>query len=191
MIEEQEVNFYFWGDKCLWKKWTAEQARLISEKLNIAFHQYDIALQPELALEKSIFFPGTVEIKGFKIPYPGTAEQMLASFERKGPLAGELKVRKIPGGIPQRIEKLRGNLKFADHFCGAGGQINASGEKESWLAKHDLPGLDTPGYIAFNGDEAVGAVEFVLEKYCPYPLPQKRGMQHFCDLYLRFFQGRG
>ncbi len=173
MIEEQGVNFYFWGNKCLWKEWMAEQARLVSEKLGADFQQHDIALQPELARRKRIFFPGTVEISDFKIPYPGTAEEMLASFKRRGPLGGELKVRKLPAGIPQRIEKLKGKLKDAAPFCREDRQRNSFREKEKWLEKHILPGLNTPGYIAYNAEEAVGAVEFVLEKDCPYPLPEK------------------
>ena len=173
MIEKQEVNFFFWGDKCLWKKWMREQARLVSENLAADFQQFDIALHPELARKKRIFFPGTVEIGVFKIPFPGTAGEMLACFERGDPPAGELKVRKLPAGIPQRIKKLRGYLKSAAAFCGGDGQTDSVQEKESWLEKNSSPGLDTPGYIAFNGAQAVGAVEFVPAKDCPYPLPEK------------------
>ncbi len=170
---ERGVNFYFWGEQCLWKPWMGEQARMVARELEVPLQEIDLDPKPQLAEEKRIFFPGTVEIMGFKIPYPGTAEQMLLAFERKGPLPGNLRVRKLPAGAPERIEKLGENLQQTARFCAAGENSEARQKKKDWLEKRIPPGLKAPGYVAFNGQKPVGVVEFVQGKKCPYPLPKK------------------
>ncbi len=183
MVEKENyskgVNLYFWGERCLWNTFMIEQGREVAEKLKLPFKGIDIGLNPEEAEKNKIYFPGIIEINGFKMAYPGKARELLVSYRKKGPLPGEMVTKKLPVGAPERVETISGKVKKVAGFCGLENGMKNIDKKEKELEENIPWGLNASGFIAFNGKEPVGVVEFILESRCPYPLPAKRDKNLF------------
>jgi hypothetical protein len=136
----------------------------------------DVTVFPELAEEYRMFFPFMTVIDGkLRIPSPTKAEVLIQIANRAGnpqpttPMAYGRRAGRC------EIQALTpDNVKATIPLCIAGVEPIADREKVLWtrgiLQKSRGAQL---GFIAFQGGEAKGVVEYLPSNLVPYPLPQK------------------
>ncbi len=170
---DKTVYYYYFGDQCSGVKYMGDQASELAVLLNYKYKAINIENNSENDL--GLFLPGTIIVDGFKITYPGTAEELLESYRRKGPLEGEHIYNSKPFKIPEKISEINRFLDKAPNICLPGCTGLDVSDKKSWMDnyKRDTHGIS--GFIAFDGDDApVAAVEFIREDRCPYSIGVRR-----------------
>ncbi len=170
---DKTVYYYCFGNQCSGVKYMGEKASELAELLNYKYKTINIEDNSENDLR--LFLPGTIIVDGFKITYPGTAEELLESYRRKGPLEGEHIYNIKPLKAPEKFSEINQFLDKAPEICLPGCKgLDVSG-KRSWMDNHKRDTHGISGFIAFDGDDAhVAAVEFIREDRCPYPIGVRR-----------------
>ncbi len=152
-------------------------ARELAGVLNRSYVPVDVAESPDYAVRHRMFFPAMVVVDDFRLVYPGTAQQMLESYRRSGPIPGELAWRELPAGDVTSVMPLTpGRAGEASAIClGDGASGVGVGDKERWLEDESATVIDgICGLIGYCADTSVGGVEFVRETRIPYPIPGRR-----------------
>lgn len=169
------VCYIHFGAQCPGYEHMGIQAAALAKILGREFHCIDAMQHPHYAEKFRMFFPGLIAVDDFKLVYPGSAQQMLASFEAGGPLEGEMRWEDRPPGSPTEFVTLwPEDAREAAQICLADPDVRGVDHKRCWMkkeAQHLREGIT--GYIARVGDRPVGAVEFVSEDRIPYPLPSR------------------
>jgi len=164
------------GAQCPWQPWVVEQAQQAAEQLDGTVHVADVAKQPELAAYYRLFFPFMTVVDGTRVVSPLLAEELLhiaadglvvppATFTSWGPPAQAEAILPLTAvnitdtcGLCIRADKWRG--------CQA---------KAKWAASITRKVSDgVLGFVAYQGSEAVGVVEFLPAPLIPYPLPDRK-----------------
>jgi len=188
MHEATQVLYLHLGHQCP-GYFMEKEGRKLADLLGARFSSYDLTKHPELARRHAVFWPGTIVVDGFFLPYPAPAERLLEAYRRQGPLPGGRSAyrEKPPGSVDEIIPLGPDNAHLAVAFCSA---VPPNGEgwsalvkrKAGWLeqvgeylsARFASRGSLAAGYIGLCGGKPLGVVEVVPEADLPYPVPDKR-----------------
>lgn len=172
----QELLYLYFGRQCP-GTFLAEQASRVADLLQLQLRSVDVSALPELAEQYNLFYPGAVFIDGFQLVY-GSAEQMVESYQRRGPLPGEQKYEAKPQGEVERVEMLHAsNCACAFRSCLRKLSDSQEQQRAEWL--RTVAGSNFAGLVGWQGEQVVGFVEVLPETAIPYPLGVKRSEYGF------------
>lgn len=146
-----------------------EAARLLG--MNFASH--DVCLEPGMAREYNLFFPGMIVAADLNIVYPGSGAQIAEIIRRRGPLPGVQKYSQREQSEVDRVDPLTSNN--LDHIQGMCIPTHLSSgwtDKDKWLknSNHDILGI-----VGFKENRPVAAMEVLPRDQIPYPVPEYKG----------------
>ncbi len=170
------IQVLHFGGQCPWHQWVIEQGRQAARELGAEFLVRDVTHHPELAEKHRMFFPFMTVIDDCqRIPSPVLAAELVAMVEQPsnqepapampyGTTVGEAAIKALtPATVPATIP-----------LCIRGVQPIAARQKVRWAQQMMARYRDSLlGFLACQGQEARGAVEFLPANLVPYPLPQK------------------
>ncbi len=170
------VYYYHLGNQCYGTGFMGEKARELAQLLRGEYTSIDIEQVPWETKKLKLFFPGTIIVNDFRTVFPGTAEELLASYENRGPLKGVYRYKELPQGEGDEIGILNDYLGRGAAICLGDwvGCEHGLTAKEKWLEKHSPYTGGISGFLVFKNRVPVAAVEFIQEARCAYPLPRKR-----------------
>lgn len=164
------------GGQCPWHVWAIEQVRRAAAQVGGVVQVMNVSDRPELAARYRLFFPFmTIVDETLRLPSPTTADQLVglvrdgvtthpAVFQPSGP---ELQAERVE---PLTVE----NIGDTCPLCVPSSQAAGCQAKQRWAAMiKDKVQQGTLGFIAYQGAQAVGVVEYLPATAIPYPLPNK------------------
>jgi len=162
--------------QCPWHSWIIEQARDAATQLDGTVEVIDVMTRPEIAHRYRLFFPNiTVIDDTVRLAWPTPADR-LVKIAREG-IAAKPTILQAPS--PQaRTEKVEPltveNIVDTCPLCIPSSETRGCQVKQAWASMlKDKVQEGVLGFIAYEGEKAVGVVEFLPAPLVPYPLPEK------------------
>lgn len=174
-VKDRFLVLHF-GGQCPWHLWVIEEARRAARKVHCTLEVVDVMENPEMASRHRLFFPFmTVIDDSIRLPSP-IKEEELMKIRREGLSATPTIPRRATSeGRARTVEPLTPqNIIRTCHLCIPDHEKRGCLAKKMWASK--LKGKvreDIVGFIAYQEEETVGAVEFLPSPLVPYPLPEK------------------
>lgn len=164
------------GAQCPWYRWVIDQAKQAARKLGAEADVRDVMAYPELAEKHRMFFPFMTIIDGkTRGTAPMGAETLIRlakEIPEPKPTSPVTHGEKVGRCVVQGLTP--DNIKATIPLCIAEVQPIADREKVLWAEEMlNRSGCSLLGFIAFQGDEAKGVVEYLPSNLVPYPLPKK------------------
>ncbi|NMC13100.1 MAG: hypothetical protein GYA34_09490 [Chloroflexi bacterium] len=164
------------GDQCPWRLWVVEQAKRAAAESGGIWEALDISSRPELAARHGIFFPTVTVIDNeIRIPSPTPASRLLQIIDDQKPNAPfDEKPQADEGRAEKVIPLTADNISDTCRLCIPPSESGGCQAKQAW-ARSISPKIPDGflGFAACQGEEIVGAVEYLPSLLIPYPIPEK------------------
>jgi hypothetical protein len=165
------------GAQCPWYQWVIEQATQASAEVGGSVDVIDVTDDFAVAHKYRLFSPFmTVINDAIRVPAPIAAKQLVALTRNRPAIQPAANGSWGSQKRPERIERLQvDNLRDICPLCltldDEERQASCSA-KQHWLAQLATPG-EALGLVAYEGGQAVGAVEYLPASRIPYPVRGK------------------
>jgi hypothetical protein len=170
------------GRQCPWFMWVIEQAKQAASQTASSFEAIDIAERPDRAAHNGCFFSLlTVIDNKIRVASPTSAKD-LVGIASKGLIAEPTVYQPAgPQSIAERVELLSAtNIQETCILCITETEEAPCLAKKRWATWLEYKTSQSfLGFIAYNQDRSVAAVELLPSTLVPYPLPKKKDVIAF------------
>lgn len=171
----ESLLFLHYDGQCPWHLWMKEQVENAAGELGCKVEIVDLTRNPEAAERHRVFLPFMTIIRDeIRTPGPVPARE-LVRMAREGMESGKTVLKPLkPEGRAQTVSPLTvENVCDTCRLCNYD-TAEACEAKLQWARLvEEASGNEIMGFISYEGDEPVGAIEFVPAPLVPYPLPEK------------------
>lgn len=140
-----------------------EQAKGLAERLNFSYQEIDMS---KTTPPKDLYLPGNIVIDDFTIVYPGSVDQLELVYKTRSPIKGGTTFKAKQKAKDANIKPLSENIKDGSIICLP--KRVESCEKLNWYKQLSKHTHDNFGYIAYDKNQPVAAVEFLRQDLIPY-----------------------
>ncbi|NLM97915.1 MAG: hypothetical protein GX175_09985 [Halanaerobiaceae bacterium] len=168
------VYYYQLIQQCFGTSYFGDIAAELAGLLNFSFQEFTILKESRLVRSKKLFYSDTVIIDGLKIIYPGSAEELYILYSLKEPLAGGEKYKQLSINKPDIIRPISIDFAYSKDICTTGLKWNNFDIRFELMKKRSSQTGGIIGFLAYKEEIPVALIEFICEKNCIYPIPDKR-----------------
>lgn len=168
------VYYYQLIQQCFGTSYFGDNAAELAELLNLEIQEFTIQKESRLIRTNKLFYSDTIIIDDLKIIYPGSAEELYILYNLKEPLAGGEKYKQFALDKPDIIRPINFEFSYYKDICSTGLRWCNLDKRVELMKKRSSQTGGINGFIAYKEDVPVALIEFISEKDCIYPLPDKR-----------------
>jgi len=158
------IKYYYFGPQCYGYKYMGLGAKGLADRLGYDYEEIDMT--NNMNIPDNLYLPGNIVIDDFIIVYPGSVDQLEKVYKTKGPITGGNPYVKKEPATNAIIKPIKDNIKDGSLIC-LPNKIDSC-DKLKWyknFAKHTYNNF---GYIAYENEKAVAALEFLRQDFIPY-----------------------
>jgi hypothetical protein len=171
----EDLLYLHYDGQCPWHLWMKKRVENAASELECNVEIVDLTRNPEVAEQYRVFFPFMTIIRDeIRTPGPVPARE-LVRMAREG-MESSKTVRKPlkPEGHAQTLFPLTvENVCDTCRLCNYDTAEACKAKREWACLVKKASGTKIIGFISYEGDEPVGAIEFIPAPLVPYPLPEK------------------